>query len=1683
MQRTPVGERETRRARGGIPEAQNADPVASDPAVVEDIVNPRTLRRTPVRTRRVSEQADSPNSSESRPSRVGSESSGTSLVPVCDQVMGGIVPPRPISSVAALSAPMIGISAPAVAQWDVEIKARSAKKIMLTHPRGRLTILVKLAVKGHLSLRTTEDSEVSVCGMYTTTTPAKLAVNTPLGRSDFIASNEGLRSCLVRFTVENLLPCMAVPAPSLLICGDVEANPGPFSHAPEELPPGTYDPMANWPNMEEFSYDSESDDDPFPHWRPAKPDPPEIKALLARQEAERLQRMELTPEKRAILEAGALAFKPASDAWKAKWDPIEKERIWKRDTARCKEHWDVCVRDFRGREPTAEYLAKVMRAELACVEAWIKNHKASAAYAAGHSQTPPKPAPAAAPLPKPAPPVEVPASAATVEPTAVTVQTTAIVVPVSLPTLPNVTEVVEAPSANTASDVESVDDPLATCQLPQDVVLDLQSRAARKDAFTDYYYVVCSKVGVPIANRYSLLCAPGSTDPECYTGILDDEWHSKPRNNQELVKTKGKSQPKTSPSGNSRSEEAPARKPKGDGEGQHPPPPVDPAVDKAQRRKLIVKRIAQRLRDQGSPGVLHWLEEHKPQAEFVRSVAAAMLGQHWQTKNKWSEVHLLFDEYLTGYEYEWMCGVKLLSLHPLHKEVMCQFKNAAALLAKSKLHNKVMHAYNGNTSQTPSLPLNSFTDVLNAKDVTMVTMATPSVSEYICFDHDFKVAMGMLLGFKSAEENRFDTADRMLFSNQDRTAAITAGLRPVIYPCSPLLPRQFVHPEFNDIHWFATEADALAREEVRIKVKAHNDAVKMIRTEEYKSKTRAQQAEIKKRVIKEGGSQGIDLPCRIEAGDRWDRIGGQYVTTRLKVWTLEQIPVPGLPLVPTSTATNLQNTISNDIGLSLKTNSLSLEGYQTPDLCALVQLSPYLGLTMELPVLKLMLLIEVLTWGQRWEAIPEAPRTLFDPNAIPVQADMELCVNACQIFGEDCGTTYRPVFPFVGTHGSLRLHTSLQTVAEEYRSSAIFLPNTLLGVNMCSGKALAILVIAFTEWPFCLFSYKQKVYHKDNKDEANIYDCLYTAAACLIRVAGTRNLNVILPSSNVETRGHQGRSFAPRWRPASGPVFTATLPAGTALPYCTMGNNGVLDLSTHLTEFLVSWATSITINDVGMVLGAINEWIPIGKTIACTRDIVNVVSYMYPKLILGKQNEYPHPPMALDGLYSTKVVMDYVASNHLSPHQLSKDFPVTETFSGDFMIQEFDVGAWNLCIMNLFVIDSPEGLKPAALRLEYIHPAVIQCNITKSIMFALAWQILLQWHGLGCRSWVTHDVNRESQWIALVTGTIFGTPAMRTSGTLARADYVLANIMRATTTITPTTTIWRFNDGTVRPVTIFSRTCDTHAYATVYSEEGIEYDGYIPTILQDAWLEMCCKWLPMGWLPYPAPESAIAAKAMYYKGPGSTEMFSRQQITYQDQPYESALYITHPLEYFSPICMHRLLDAERWNVRLFATDGRDFKLVSLTGKDFDGVDQTGRLPWGRLNFLREGEAPPVEHLGQATLCTPNADERNRKAYIIMPMADARSINNTGCGAGFANRARWMIPETIATQMLPVESKVIDDWYESVLRNNSGFCSVESVEPARVTPGVEDKTPDVEPPSSKPSKEPSTDTVAPTLEAK
>lgn len=278
-----------------------------------------------------------------------------------------------------------------------------------------------------------------------------------------------------------------------------------------------------------------------------------------------------------------------------------------------------------------------------------------------------------------------------------------------------------------------------------------------------------------------------------------------------------------------------------------------------------------------------------------------------------------------------------------------------------------------------------------------------------------------------------------------------------------------------------------------------------------------------------------------------------------------------LALTATGNLTSLSNAAA--MAVVVKNTDTTAQGWPTADIAYITSQSIENRWNAEAAMLRSILLWHVSSYAVAGDYPDQLfyPLRVADPFAMSTGAQPSLVWNTPgRSFGEDCGGTANPVFPFGGGTGKLVFLTTANDCPAEERGNLLYLSQGLVNGNMMREQTIAMCVQCFAEYPFAMPRVRQTTTMANGTQSATQE---FTPTAGVIRVPGRKTLYVVLP------RGQNGGGSPPDQatanaivtvRPTWGPYAVGGIAANTVLNVSARG--AIAEYS--LAAYLLSWSAN-----------------------------------------------------------------------------------------------------------------------------------------------------------------------------------------------------------------------------------------------------------------------------------------------------------------------------------------------------------------------------------------------------------------------------------------------------------------------------------------------------------------------------
>lgn len=274
-----------------------------------------------------------------------------------------------------------------------------------------------------------------------------------------------------------------------------------------------------------------------------------------------------------------------------------------------------------------------------------------------------------------------------------------------------------------------------------------------------------------------------------------------------------------------------------------------------------------------------------------------------------------------------------------------------------------------------------------------------------------------------------------------------------------------------------------------------------------------------------------------------------------------------------------------------RADNVTLGGFQAFDVAFVGRIKSYFGLSMQTALMKLTALSLILNMSQNRRNLPLSMEAgLFDPYTQLNPANAVVTgYNGSTIFGEGCGGA-TAVLPFRGGDtGEIFFHQTLETVPEQERATALFLPANLLLADYTAGQAIFFFVTMWADWPTLMWEYTLPTLDTAG---GNAADQRYVPHLATTFIPGLTRMHIILPRRttvrNPTTQGEANTNVLVQ--PVCGGVASTGLAANQLLDVNFVG--GVLT-GYNMAEFCYTWGQTCDSTDVAQFMQRLNDLVDI----------------------------------------------------------------------------------------------------------------------------------------------------------------------------------------------------------------------------------------------------------------------------------------------------------------------------------------------------------------------------------------------------------------------------------------------------------------------------------------------------------
>lgn len=707
------------------------------------------------------------------------------------------------------------------------------------------------------------------------------------------------------------------------------------------------------------------------------------------------------------------------------------------------------------------------------------------------------------------------------------------------------------------------------------------------------------------------------------------------------------------------------------------------------------------------------------------------------------------------------------------------------------------------------------------------------------------------------------------------------------------------------------------------------------------------------------------------------------------------------PIRPTELSETLSNQVKNNQTSNWRRDNTTLPGFSTFDLASVNTTLTPKGLSLESMLLKLDMLHSIVSLRSDYSQIPGSLWGLGLDLAQATPDNATLHVNNVDGQDElDSGGSQNPQFPWFGGTGQLAFHLTLQSVDIADRNDAIFLPPGLLQASYDAQMAIALFIISWAEWPFCIYSYAKDVVltNLTNPFIPPPFTGHFLPTQTLTRVPGMRKLNIILPRRYAEANPttQQAANAQSLITPMFGPVGTAHAVANAPININFVGQGQTQYV--NLTDYLVTWAAQVDITSIKQYLGRLGVMVGVADQLNAVRDINIATCQLIPSMAATNGSPVTTMPSAtviledkVNTTYAPWITWCYtnhtqvsMAVDYSEDEDEVKLFPILNSTPADFRIFQTDIAVWNKVCNGLATADNLMSEQLTTLP-PYVGDARTSFwERLQAIPMVASWAVYYALTGITAAAWDQGYSTSENKWIQNRVRHTFCTEHQ--TGTILPAKYAILvrRLMQNMFDRSPALIKTNINSLEIT-LSHFERWLPTDKFAKVYIYERgddtydvQEFNGFVPTLLPDIWVQYLARKLPQFMMSFPPPMGEDSTQGF---GFGDGLLVHRNNNKNIAGPFvETDVRGVYPITE-GPTSKDKI----KWNERIWLTQPNR-AIGNYAGEPIlEPLPPNGWLPMGRVVPLYPGEQYPTEILNQSTTCLPQMSSNGSRILPYLPI--------------------------------------------------------------------------------------------------
>lgn len=330
-------------------------------------------------------------------------------------------------------------------------------------------------------------------------------------------------------------------------------------------------------------------------------------------------------------------------------------------------------------------------------------------------------------------------------------------------------------------------------------------------------------------------------------------------------------------------------------------------------------------------------------------------------------------------------------------------------------------------------------------------------------------------------------------------------------------------------------------------------------------------------------------------------------------------------------------------------------------------------------------------------------------------------------------------------------------------------------------------------------------------------------------------------------------------------------------------------------------------------------------------------------------------------------------------------FPIKSSVSADYRIYETSPSVWNKVILGLATAPNLNGEPLNMLPAHYGDPRVNLWERLDAIPMMVSWGVYYVLFQMTAAAWDSGYTSNDSQWIQNRVRQTFCTS--HRSGTIlpARFAQICRTLQQEMFNRTPVTAVTSVG-GSPISITHYERWLPGSTYASTWTVAGLAddtppvwYDCFVPVLLTDLYLQYFADKVPRAISAFPPPFGSDSTQ-----GYNHDLIVHRNNTLGLVGPYlEKELCAVYPMNE-GP----QLSDAVLWNIRLWFSSPSYQPLNYAGGSPAEVFPQPALKPIGRQVPLLPGEAHPTGLARMNTVCFPSIDTTGARIIPYLTAAES-----------------------------------------------------------------------------------------------